>query len=87
MTIKEPLRHHSRTVTIYRSDSSQCKGQAQAQLSGKGGLTIQDSGPITCPDGTSYAPSVTKCVQGSTGDATCTGVNKSGSTYHVEIVR
>src|SRR5215469_2266437 len=30
------------TVTIYRSDSSQCKGQAQAQLSGKGGLTIQD---------------------------------------------
>ena len=75
------------TVTIYRSDSSQCKGQAQAQLSGKGGLTIQDSGPITCPDGTSYAPSVTKCVQGSTGDATCTGVNKSGSKYHVEIVR
>jgi len=75
------------TVTIYRSDSSQCKGQAQAQLSGKGGLTIQDSGPIACPDGTSYAPSVTKCVQGSTGDATCTGVNKSGSTYHVEIVR
>ena len=75
------------TVTIYRSDSSQCKGQAQAQLSGKGGLTIQDSGPIACPDGTSYAPSVTKCTQGSTGDATCTGVNKSGSTYHVEIVR
>ena len=75
------------TVTIYRSDSSQCKGQAQAQLSGKGGLTIQDSGPIACPDGTSYAPSVTNCTQGSTGDATCTGVNKSGSKYHVEIVR
>jgi hypothetical protein len=75
------------TVTIYRSDSTQCKGQAQAQLTGKGGLTIQDAGPITCPDGTSYAPSVTKCEQGKGGDATCTGVNKSGSTYHVEIVR
>jgi hypothetical protein len=75
------------TVTIYRSDSTQCKGQAQAQLTGKGGLTIQDAGPITCPDGTSYAPSVTKCEQGKSGDATCTGVNKSGSTYHVEIVR
>src|SRR5262249_18480762 len=55
------------TVTIYRSDSSQCRGQAQAQLTGNGGLTIQDSGPIVCPDGTSYAPSVTKCEPGKSG--------------------
>lgn len=75
------------TVTIYRSDSTQCTGQAQAQLTGKGGLTIEDSGPITCPDGTSYAPSVTKCEPGKGGNAACAGVNKSGSTYHVEIVR
>jgi len=74
------------TVTIYRSDSSQCKGKARAQMTGKG-VRIEDSGPITCPDGTTYAPSVTQCERTPTGAANCTGVNKAGSTYHVEIAR
>jgi len=75
------------TVTITRADSSQCKGEARAQMTANGGVRIQDAGPVTCPDGTSYAPSVTQCERGKSGDATCTGVNKAGSTYHVEIAR
>jgi hypothetical protein len=75
------------TVTIYRADSSQCKGKARAQMTAKGGVRIEDTGPVVCPDGTTYAPSVTQCERGKTGEATCTGVNKAGSTYHVEIAR
>ena len=75
------------TVTIYRADSSQCKGGARAQMTAKGGVRIEDTGPVVCPDGTSFAPSVTQCERGKTGEATCTGVNKAGSTYHVEIAR
>ena len=75
------------TVTIYRADSSQCKGEARAQMTANGGVRIQDTGPVVCPDGTTYAPSVTQCERGKTGEATCTGVNKAGSTYHVEIAR
>lgn len=75
------------TVTIYRADSSQCKGEARAQMTAKGGVRIEDTGPVVCPDGTSFAPSVTQCERGKTGEAACTGVNKAGSTYHVEIAR
>ena len=75
------------TVTIYRADSSQCKGEARAQMTANGGVRIQDTGPVVCPDGTTYAPSVTQCERGKNGEANCTGVNKAGSTYHVEIAR
>ena len=56
-------------------------------MTANGGVRIQDTGPVVCPDGTTYAPSVTQCERGKTGEATCTGVNKAGSTYHVEIAR
>ncbi len=75
------------TVTIRRSDAVECKGDALALRTPNGGLRIEDQGPVVCPDGRSYSPSVTECARDASGTATCTGVNKAGSTYRVEIQR
>jgi hypothetical protein len=75
------------TVTIRRADAVECKGAAQATRTPNGGLRIEDQGPVVCPDGRSYSPSVTECARDASGTAACTGVNEAGSTYRVEIQR
>lgn len=74
-------------AVIRRGDGSECQAPATASRTADGGLRIAEQGPLSCPDGSSYAPSVTECRPGADGRTSCVGVNPDGSTYNVGISR
>lgn len=74
-------------AVIRRADGSECQAAATATRTADGGLRIAEQGPLSCPDGSSYAPSVTECRPDTDGRTTCVGVNPDGSTYNVGISR
>ncbi len=71
---------------IRRTDGSECRSPAQGTISG-GKLSVQEQGPITCPDGRTYRRAETQCERTASGITVCRGKNADGSDYRVDLDR
>ncbi|MFO1153262.1 MAG: SrfA family protein [Rhodospirillales bacterium] len=75
-------------VTLRRSVGGQqqtCSGVVNSAMDG--GRLVLNQGPVTCPDGTVFEKSKVACSPGADGKAKCQGINETGSTYDVDIIK
>jgi hypothetical protein len=73
-------------VTLRRPDGTVCSGGVQGQMKG-GKLAIEGNQSIPCAGGGSYGAPRIECGTTSRGQTECSGINKDGSRYNMEMKR
>ncbi|WP_114393933.1 SrfA family protein [Oleisolibacter albus] len=74
------------TVTVHRSDGTQCKGPMAARMAG-GALLLDQTAVADCGDGQVFEPSTVQCRPGADGTAACQGAHGSGAQFQVQVVK
>jgi len=75
------------TATLHRGagpSEQRCTGAVKSVMR-DGKLVIEETGSITCPDGTLFRRSNVECSVGEGGRAKCRGINEDGTSYNVSI--
>lgn len=71
-------------AVVRRSDGVECRGPVRGRFV-DGRLVLEEEGSLTCPDGRTYDPSVTRCERTASGLTVCRGANPDGTGYRVEL--
>jgi hypothetical protein len=75
------------TATLVRGSGTReqrCTGAVRPVMR-EGKLVIEETGSVTCPDGTVFRRSNVECTVGEGDRAECRGINADGTAYNVNI--